>query len=65
MNYSQEIEELNSSIINRSNLSFSDVKKISEMEDYIYSCWIITWGLTFWYNEKMKKNIDFFNLLKY
>ena len=63
LNYSQEIEELNSSIINRSNLSFSDVKKISEMEDYIYSCWIITWGLTFWYNDENEKKFRFYQFI--
>ena len=64
LNYSQEIEEINSSIINRSNLSFLDIKKISEMEDYIYSCWIITWGLTFWYNDENEKKYRFFQFIE-
>ena len=64
LNYNQEIEELNYQIINKSSLSLSETKKISEMDDYIYSCWITTFALTFWYTDKEEKKYRFYQLME-
>ncbi len=62
-NLSDDLEPINIDIVSKSHLGGVSIH-YSEMENYIYLCWIQLWAMTFWYHDEEEKRYRFQQLLK-
>jgi hypothetical protein len=62
-NLSEYLEPINIDIVSKSHLGGVRIQH-SEMENYVYLCWIQMWAMTFWYHDEEEKRYRFQQLLK-
>lgn len=62
-NLSEYLEPINIDIVSKSHLGGVRIQH-SEMENYVYLCWIQMWAMTFWYHDEEEKKYRFQQLLK-
>lgn len=59
----EELEPINTEMVSISHLSGVSCQQ-SEMENYLYLCWIQLWAMTLWYQDNQEKKYLFQQLLK-
>ena len=64
--YIKNIEEINSSIINKCFINFDDIRKSynNELLNDIYISYLIIFSLTFWYTDKEEREYRFYNMIQ-
>ena len=61
-NWNEIIDNINVDIISKSHLGGVSLRQ-SDMNNYVYLCWMQMWAMTFWYCEDMEKKYRFQQLI--